>query len=525
LLRLSTIMRVAPPMPYVSLIVEFLRARPLAVVWMAVLAQALLWLLLPAALYTSPPGELPQVLAIGHQWQIGSWLGPPLAFWVAELAFNATGGRVIGVYLLSQICVVAAFWAIYLLGCDMVGKRHAAMAALLMTGIFLLSVPTPAFGQHVAALPLTAFALLLYWRALNAPLRRHWIALGFVLGTLLLTTHWGLLLLFLLAAFMPLTPQGRAALKTIDPYGAAALALVIPYPYFFWWLRSGEASNAVAAVSPALSEPASGVLWWPLLLAGFVAAHAGLIVLAVLASRVGVDRAEQAPEIERPLLPSLATPFAAFFVLAPALIGTLIAALFGFSSLSAGGQLALMSALAVIVFAGNPIRIHRQRVVGYAWLALLLAPPVVVILAILIGPWTSFGDFSSQQPADALARFFTDSFHRRVGKRLEIVVGETRPVYLVAAASSDRPSVYSAARPERTPWLTDADVRRRGAIMIWPIEDAVGAPPAAMRALFPELVPEVPQTFPRRMQGLLPTYRVGWAMIRPQPAGETAPAR
>lgn len=512
-------------MPYVSMIVELLRARPRAVFWMAAGLQALLWLLLPAALYTSPPGELPQVLAIGHEWQIGSWLGPPLAFWAAELAFNAAAGRVIGIYLLAQLCVVVAFWAIFLLGRDIVGKRHAAMAALLMTGIVLFSMPTPAFGPPVLALPLTAAALLLYWRALNVQRRSDWVALGFVLGLLLLTTHWGLLLLFLMAAYTPVTPQGRAALKSVDPFGAAALALVIPYPYFFWRLRSGEASADLAAAAQALGEIGTGLLWWPLLLAAFVFAHAGLIVLVALASGVGANRAELVPEMERPPLPEAATRFAGYFALAPALAGTLIAALFGFSSPSVGAQLALMSALAVIVFAGNPIRIYRQRIVGWAWFAVVLAPPVALTLAILIGPWTSFGDFSSQQPADAMARFFTDSFHRRVGRPLEVVVGDTRPAYLVAAVSSDRPSIYSAAKPERTPWLTDADVRRKGAILIWPIEDAVGAPPAAMRARFPELIPEVPQTFPRRVQGLLPTYRIGWAMIRPQPSGEAAPAR
>ena len=325
-------------MPYVSLIVEFLRARPAAVAAVAALAPALLWLLLPAALYTSPPGELPQVLAVGREWQIGSWLGPPLAFWAAELAFNAAG-RVFGVYLLAQICVAAAFWAIYLLGRDMVGKRHAAMAALLMTGIYLLSVPTPAFGPPVLALPLAAVALLFYWRALNEPRRGHWIALGFVLGLLLLTTHWGLLLLLLMAAFLPLTPQGRAALRSIDPYGAAALALVIPYPYFFWLIRSGEATATLAAAARALGEGASGVLWSPLLLAGFIAAHVGLIVLAALASGIGGNHAEQVPEIERPPLPTLAAPFAAFFALAPVLIGTLIAALFSYSSQAPAGSL------------------------------------------------------------------------------------------------------------------------------------------------------------------------------------------
>jgi len=31
-------------------------------------------------------------------------------------------------------------------------------------------------------------------------------------------------------------------------------------------------------------------------------------------------------------------------------------------------------------------------------------------------------------------------------------------------------------------------------------------------------VPEVPRSFPRAIQGLLPLIRLGWAMLRPQAA-------
>ena len=93
-------------MPYISLLVEALRARPAGVFWFAALLQALLWVGVPALFFTSPPGDLPHVLAIGREWQPGSWLGPPLAFWLAELAFAAAGGRVIGVYVLAQGCIV-----------------------------------------------------------------------------------------------------------------------------------------------------------------------------------------------------------------------------------------------------------------------------------------------------------------------------------------------------------------------------------------------------------------------------------
>ena len=35
------------------------------------------------------------------------------------------------------------------------------------------------------------------------------------------------------------------------------------------------------------------------------------------------------------------------------------------------------------------------------------------------------------------------------------------------------------------------------------------------RARFPDMVPEVPRSFDRSVQGRLPLLRIGWAVIRP----------
>jgi hypothetical protein len=91
-------------MHYVSLIVEFLRGRPTVVFWFAALAQAALWVIIPSLFYSAPPGDLALLLGIGHEFRLGSYLGPPLAFWLGELAFRA--GGIVGVYALSQACIV-----------------------------------------------------------------------------------------------------------------------------------------------------------------------------------------------------------------------------------------------------------------------------------------------------------------------------------------------------------------------------------------------------------------------------------
>src|ERR1700753_3132854 len=133
-------------MRFTSLIIELIRARPRLVVWIVVLFQAALWLLLPLVLYRSPPGDVATVLAYGREYQVGTDLGPPLAFWLADLAFRLAGDHVFGVYLLAEVCALAGFWTLFLLGRSIVGGQQAALAVLLTMTVTAFSSPTLDFG-------------------------------------------------------------------------------------------------------------------------------------------------------------------------------------------------------------------------------------------------------------------------------------------------------------------------------------------------------------------------------------------
>src|SRR5262249_33558519 len=196
-------------MLYVSPIVEALRGRPRLVFWTATLVQAVLWTLVPALFYASPPGDVPLVLAIGHEWQLGTVYGPPLAYWLAELAFRLSGNSVVGIYLLAQVCVVVTFWAVFALGSSIVGLSHAALAVLLMTGVSVFGAPTPDFGPAVLAMPLTALALLFFWRAVGEARDRAWLGTGAALGLLLATSYFGAILFAVLVAFTAAGKRGR----------------------------------------------------------------------------------------------------------------------------------------------------------------------------------------------------------------------------------------------------------------------------------------------------------------------------
>ena len=63
------------------------------------------------------------MLAIGHEFQLDGDFGPPLAYWLAEIAFRI--GGLFGVYALSQLCVIATYWCVFALGRAIVGATHA----------------------------------------------------------------------------------------------------------------------------------------------------------------------------------------------------------------------------------------------------------------------------------------------------------------------------------------------------------------------------------------------------------------
>jgi hypothetical protein len=240
-------------------------------------------------------------------------------------------------------------------------------------------------------------------------------------------------------------------------------------------------------------------------------------VLAGVAGGVLAGRRTIAPAVERVPIDPFARTFVLYFALAPAFVATLLAVLLGRTTPVGGAEpVVVLSGLAVIVAAGDVIRLYRQRVSALVWLGLLLVPPAVIVAATVTLPWAAAVDLEVSKPANAMGQFFTETFRRRTGKPLAIVIGDARTAGLVALASPDRPALYLDGAPARAPWVSDAAVAEKGAIIIWPAIDAAGTPPPALRARFPDMVPEVPRSFDRSVQGRLPLLRIGWAMIRPR---------
>jgi hypothetical protein len=500
-------------MRFTSLIIELIRARPRLVVWLVMLLQAALWLVLALLLYRSPPGDLATVLAYGREYRVGTDLGPPLAFWLADIAFRAAGNHMFGVYLLAQLCSIAMFWALFLLARAIVGGQQAVLAVLLTMTVAAFSWRGVEFGPFVLARPLWALLLLHSWQLIGQGRRNAWFAWSIEAGLLLLTTSAAPGLLLLVIGFALATPRGRRTLTSFDPLYALLVVVVLALPYLVWLIR---ADTLALQHWPAIADLRGRALHWALLLGALLLAMAGIFLLVLLNSGWFGRKLEDASIIYRPPVDPLARQFVYFFAIGPALAGSLISGLLDFGHVAGGAGIALlMSGLATIVAAGDVIYLRQQRLLRSVWAAVVIAPAAAAIAATIFLPWTSNGEVATSLPARAIANFFGDSFERRTNHPLRAVAGDAQLATLISL-DAGRPHLFLDAAPERTPWLNLAKFNETGGVVVWRASDTVGTPPPDIAQRFPGLVPEVPRAFEWLVTGRQPLLRIGWAIVRPK---------
>jgi hypothetical protein len=499
-------------MRFTSLVIELIRARPRLVVWIVVLAQAALWLIVTLPFYHAPPSDLARALAYGREYQVGSELGPSLSFWLADIAYRAAGNHMTGVYLLAELCSVATFWILFLLGRALVGGQHAVLAVLLTMTVTAFGARTLDFGPDVLARPLWALLLLHTWELIGQRRRNVWFAWSIDAGLLLLTTSSAIMLLVLVAGFALATAEGRRPLRSIDPLFALLVVVVLALPYLIFLLRA----DTPGLHWPMLADIRPRAVHWAWLVGGLLLAIAGILLLVVLNAGWFSREGEDAPIIYRPPVAPLSRDFVYFFALAPAIAGSLLAALFGLDRVIGGsGVVLLMSGLAVVVATGDLIHLRRQRLLRAVWALIIAAPAVGVVGGSLFLPWTSAGEIATSMPSRAIGEFFTDAFERRTNHRLTAVAGDTQIASLVALGPG-RPHLFLDANAQASPWINQSKFNETGGVVVWRASDTAGTPPLDIAQRFPGLVPEVPRSFDWLVNGRQPTLLIGWAIVRPK---------
>src|SRR5262249_53778497 len=194
----------------------------------------------------------------------------------------------------------------------------------------------------------------------------------------------------------------------LDAGAGGMIVVLIVFPHLIWLQASGTLALPDVPVLANLFGSAGPLVGWLRLLVVLIAAHGMLLVLIVVAGGIRASGRERAPVFERASVDPLAKTFVYLFALAPGLIATLLAAFWNEPAPLGGvAPHIVLSGLAIVVLAGDVIHLHRVRIVGVTWLALLLAPALVVIAGAALAPWVLAGGLSVKPPTHATRSVFT----------------------------------------------------------------------------------------------------------------------
>ena len=151
--------------------------------WLFAGAHLVLWTAIPLMIQPNPPLDAVEIVAWGHEWRLGYPKHPPLAPWLAEAARALGGNHALWpIYVLGQLCVVIAFWAVWRLGRELTTPAIAFASVLMLEATGRYTWMTLELNHSLVVLPFFPLTALCLYRALTTGRFRWWLATGGALG-------------------------------------------------------------------------------------------------------------------------------------------------------------------------------------------------------------------------------------------------------------------------------------------------------------------------------------------------------
>lgn len=497
-------------MPLARLI-DAVERRPRAVFAAFLAIHGAVWTALPALIYFNLPLDVIEAMTYGREWQLGYEKLPPLPWYLAEAVYRATGDDA-SLYALSQAAVVVAFIAVWMTARPLLGGVGALAAILIIDGMHYFTLSAVKFNHNIIELPLWALAGFAFHAGLRHGKLRHWILLGMAVGLAWWAKYFVVILLAPLALFLLFDREARRTVAGPGPWIAAIVALAVAAPNLYWLLQHGSQAFGYAEARAAAPGGALDHLLHPLQFLGgqiFFLLPALLIAVPLFWPPAKAEPHGRADAFDRRIVTLLAFGPALTLFAFSLITGRATNAMWGF-------PLWPFLGLWVVLFA--PAAIDRPRLLrlGTLWAAVFAIFVAAFCADYLVLPRYDHRYRAAFFPGDRLAAAITQRFEQATGKKPAYIIGSMWDGGNVAHYSAQRPQprVLIDGQPSHAPWIDLADLRARGAAVVW-TEGDPHVLPANLAAAAPGAQVGAPFDLPyHRGEG---TVHVGWAILPPQP--------
>jgi hypothetical protein len=172
---------------------------------------------------------------------------------------------------------------------------------------------------------------------------------------------------------------------------------------------------------------------------------------------------------------------------------------------------------ALMWFRTEPLPLRRFAA---GFLVVFAAMPLAYLIVEGLEPLVRDRPKATQFPGRQVAAAVTQRWREKFSTPLPYVGGGEFATNNIAVYSPDRPRVIVHANVDLSPWIDRADLRKRGAVLVW--EDGqVDAPALArLRSDYPGLEVKAPLVLPRQTlvaRGRVQPVRVHIAIVPPRP--------
>ena len=475
--------------------------------------HAAVWTALPTLLYPNLPLDLIEALVYGREWQLGYDKLPPLPWWLVQIAYRLVGHD-FAYYLLAQIAVVAGFAFVYRAARPLVGTLGALTAVFIIDGLHYLNYTSAKFNHDVVQLPFWAMAGFAFHRALRGRQTMDWLLLGLAVGLSLWAIYFVAVLAIPLALFVLIDRDARKTLGTPGPYIAIAAALITMAPHLVWLVRNDFLPFAYAEHRALPSRGLIDHVWHPLQFA--VSQLFFLIPSLLIALPLFYPRARAGE-------PPVALSADAFDRRIVALLAFgPMATVLAISGLSGRGTVAMWG-YPLWLFIGLWLVLSARRALDAARLGRMIATWAIVFTGLALAFIANYAVLPHYDhryravffPGGDLGRELSQRYRAVTGKPITYVIGSMWDGGNVAHYAPEHPRVLIDGKPARAPWIDLADLKARGAVVVWTAGDLHAMPPE-LRTIAADAAVQPPFLLHYRRGDA--SLNVGWAILLPRPS-------
>lgn len=478
----------------------------------------ILWTTFPTIFRPTIMHDVAEGITWGWQWQLGYDKHPPLAAWLCALFTNLFSTVGWPVYLLAQIAVVIAFWAVWRLALRITSPLYALISVFSLEGIVCFNAAATKFTPDTIQTPIWAVMILLFYITLKEKKLWQWVLLGVLAGIAVWSKYQAPILFISMFACMLITQQGRDCFKQLGPYLTAITCLVVITPHIVWAYHyhfpeiSYMLNSTTGKLHSSHELPIIHYLSMPLMFTlNQVGVCTGLIIMFIpfyFAKK------------ENSTVSQFDKTFLCIMALGPFAISVLYALITG-SALIHRWSMPYFSLLGLYVLI--MLRPHITQQIFKSFIRLFL----VVALSILIGRytwiayigpyWAHNAKADAYYPAKPLALWVTRYWHQHYHSRLRYIAGSHYVTAYVTAYSPDRPTPLMGFDERQSEWININTFRKQGGMLIWRIKsNQPYALPGVAKSLFQnaKLLPEL--SLPKLTQGTNVVMHFGVAVVPPK---------